>query len=128
LRNFGLQTTIFVDMYFSTSHWHSTVQKQKKILWLVAKRVSGPNSSMLQTTFRVCFRALLLLLSAFGLLEMSLVCKNSSELIFWPFFQDIKDAQARIHQMKCRMNLKGIHAEPADGPSACPIEFERANY
>jgi len=41
---------------------------------------------------------------------------------------DIKDAQARIHQMKCRMNLKGIHAEPADGPSACPIEFERANY
>ena len=44
------------------------------------------------------------------------------------YFQDVEDAKQRIHQMKCRMNLRGIHAEPADGPGACPIEFERADY
>jgi hexosaminidase len=37
----------------------------------------------------------------------------------------IPDASARIHYQRCRMILRGIPAEPANGPSFCPYEWNR---
>jgi len=44
---------------------------------------------------------------------------------------DLKDAERRIVDMRCKMVIRGIHSEPANGPlvagdygsSACPVEF-----
>ena len=44
---------------------------------------------------------------------------------------DLKDAESRIVDMRCKMVIRGIHSEPANGPlvagdygsSACPVEF-----
>ena len=26
--------------------------------------------------------------------------------------------------VRCKMIMRGVHAEPANGPSACPVEFD----
>ena len=33
------------------------------------------------------------------------------------------EAAPRIHELTCKMMARNVHSEPANGPSACPIEL-----
>ena len=36
---------------------------------------------------------------------------------------DTVQAAPRLLDLRCKMIMRGVHAEPANGPSACPVEF-----
>ena len=48
-----------------------------------------------------------------------------SERLWSPaFVQNLTDARIRLHNFRCRMLVDGFNAEPFDGPSFCPVEWD----